>query len=315
MNAKATRDAYGDALLELVASRPDVLVLDADLSRSTRTEWVKGKFPDRFINVGIAEQNLIGIAAGLSLAGFVPFATTYAIFVGRAYDQIRQAVAFGQLNVKVVATHAGLAASHDGGSHQGVEDVALMRVLPGMTVLSPADYYEAKKAVHAAAAHDGPVYIRLQKEPVPFVTREDSPFEIGRARILKDGDEVAIFATGSVVADALAAATELETEGISAAVINVSTIKPLDVATVRDCLLRCRSAVVVEEHSHIGGLFEAIAAAMAPYGYGRIVAIGVADRFGDTGEWLELKHSLGLSAERIADSARQLARDGVVALE
>ncbi|UXY15802.1 transketolase family protein [Chitiniphilus purpureus] len=303
---KATRDAYGDALLELGALRDDILVLDADLSRSTRTEWFRECYPDRFINVGIAEQNLVGMAAGLAMAGFIPFATTYAIFVGRAYDQIRQAVAFGQANVKIVATHAGLAASHDGGSHQGNEDLALMRVLPGMTILSPADYHEAKQAVFAAASHPGPVYLRLQKEPVPIVTAPAQPFQIGRAQILRHGRDVALIATGSLLCQALEAAAKLANEGIESEVINVSTIKPLDVTTISGAIERCGCGVIIEEHSCIGGLYEAVAGAISARIPCRLASIGMADQFGSTGDWQELQAKFGLSSQTIAEIARQL---------
>jgi transketolase len=303
---RATRDAYGHALLELGASHEQLIVLDADLSRSTRTEWFKQRYPDRFINMGIAEQNMIGVAAGLSLAGLLPYATTYAIFIGRAYDQIRQAVAFGRTNVKIVATHAGLAASHDGGSHQGIEDLALMRVLPGMTVLSPADYAQAKAAVIAAALHAGPVYIRLQKEPVPDITEDDQVFEIGRAHCLRAGRDVALIATGSLVSRALDAAALLARSGIEAEVINVSTIKPLDVATISAAIQRCKCAVVAEEHSSVGGLFEAVAAAMSSRPGCRLQSVGMPDCFGDTGHWNELLEQFGLTAAAIEVAARSM---------
>ncbi|HEU5319714.1 MAG TPA: transketolase C-terminal domain-containing protein, partial [Methylomirabilota bacterium] len=263
MELKATRDAYGHALLELGADDPRIVVLDADLSRSTRTEWFQQKFPDRFFNLGIAEQNMVGVASGLALTGLIPFATTYAIFVGRAYDQIREAVCYADTNVKVVATHAGLAASYDGGAHQGIEDLALMRVIPRMTVLSPADYNEARQAVRAAAGFPGPVYIRLQKEPVPVITPPDRPFVIGRVTTLAEGDDVALVATGSLTARALAAAGALREEGVAAAVVNVSTLKPLDAAAVRRAVARAGCAVTVEEHNRYGGLHEAVLAALA----------------------------------------------------
>ena len=304
--AKATRDAYGDALLELGASRSDVIVLDADLSRSTRTEWFRELYPERFINVGIAEQNLIGIAAGLAMAGFIPFATTYAIFIGRAFDQIRQAVAYGSANVKIVATHAGLAASHDGGSHQGNEDLALMRVLPGMTVLSPADYLEAKEAVLAAASHVGPVYVRLQKEPLPIITRTAQSFRIGRAQALRRGRDVALIATGSLVSQALEAAKTLACSGIQAEVLNVSTIKPLDVETITEVLGRCGCGVVIEEHSAIGGLYEAVAGALGRDLSCRLASIGMRDQFGKTGHWNELLTHFGLTSPAIVEAARHL---------
>lgn len=296
---RATRDAYGHALLELMAENDDVIVLDADLSRSTRTEWIEAKYPERFYNLGIAEQNLFGVAAGLAHTGLVPFATTYAIFIGRGFDQIRQSIGFSHANVKVVATHAGLAASHDGGSHQGIEDLALMRVIPGLVVLSPADYNQAKQAVRAAAAHKGPVYIRLQKEPVPIITSADEIFQIGRASILRNGDDVALIATGSQVFEALRAAEMLAEMGIESCVVNVSTVKPLDVDTILSVGRACQKVIVIEEHSCIGGLSEAVASALSGVNRCPILSISIPDVFGTTGSWSELKDKFGLNAERI----------------
>jgi transketolase len=301
---RATRDAYGDALLELGEIRPDVVVLDADLSRSTKTEAFGRRFPDRFFNVGIAEQHMIGMAAGLSMAGFVPFATTYAIFIARALDQIRQAVCFGRCPVKIVATHGGLAASHDGGTHQGIEDIALMRAMPHMTVLVPADYAEARQAVLAAAVHPGPVYLRLQKEPVPDVTAAADPFVIGQARLLREGDDVAVFVTGSLVHESLRAADVLASEGVRAAVLALPTLAPLDAAAVRELAARCGCVVTVEEHLGIGGLHDAVLHAIA--GDLRCPAEAVAmSGFGTTGEWAELREKFGLDPTGIAAAARR----------
>ncbi len=300
---KATRDAYGDALIELAERDPRVLVLDADLSRSTRTEWFMKRFPDRFFNIGIAEQNMIGVAAGLAAAGFVPFATTYAIFISRCFDQIRQSVCYAEANVKIVATHAGLAASHDGGSHQGLEDVALMRALPGMTVLSPTDYNEARQAVFAAAAHPGPVYLRLQKEPVPVVTEPDAPFPIGPARLLADGRDVALVATGSLASRALAARAILAERGIGAAVVAASTLKPLDAAAICAAAARCGCVVTIEEHNRIGGLHEAVTAALGGEIRAPVVPVAMDDRFGETGEWHGLLDAFGLTETGIVAAA------------
>lgn len=300
---RATRDAYGTALIELAEREPRLLVMDSDLSRSTRTDWFMKRFPDRFLNAGIAEQNMVGIAAGLAASGFLPFVTTYAIFINRCFDQIRQAVCYAGANVKIVATHAGLAASYDGGSHQGLEDIALMRVLPGMTVLSPADYHEARQAVFTAAAHPGPVYLRLQKEPVPVVTAPDTPFVIGPARVLAEGRDVALIATGAMVARALAAAGMLAAQGIGAAVIAVATLKPFDAATIRKVVGECGCAVTVEEHSSIGGLHEAVTAALAGKAAAPVVPVAIHDRFGETGGWHELLEAFGLTEAGIAAAA------------
>lgn len=308
MTARPTRDAYGHALIELAERDPRVVVLDADLSRSTRTDWFQARFPGRFFNLGIAEANMIGVAAGLAAAGRLPFATTYAIFIGRAFDQIRQSVCYAGANVKIVATHGGLAASYDGGSHQGIEDLALMRTLPGMTVLVPADYEQAKQAVFAAAAHDGPVYIRLQKEDVPCITQSGTPFRIGPAERLVEGSDVALLAAGALTAEALAAAGALRGEGIAAEVINLPTLKPLDEAAVRDAARRCGCMVTAEEHSVVGGLYEAVLGALAGEVLAPVVPVAMRDRFGETGPWRALLAHFGLDADGIRAAAREAVR-------
>jgi transketolase len=304
MSTRATRDAYGQALLTLGASRADVVVLDADLSRSTRTEWFASKYPARFFNAGIAEQNLVGMAAGLALSGLVPFATTYAIFIGRAVDQIRQAVCYAGSNVKIVATHAGLAASHDGGSHQGTEDLALMRVMPGLTILCPADYDETIAAVCAAADVVGPVYIRLQKEPVPDLPSAIGRFTIGRARLLRDGEDIAIITAGSLASSAVIAADKLTAFGISTRVLQMSTLKPLDTDALHETARRCRVLITVEEHSRTGGLFEAVTAALEGRHGRPISGLGLDESFGETGAWHELLAKFGLDEQGILTAAR-----------
>lgn len=303
--ARPTRDAYGDALLELGELDHRVVVLDADLSRSTTTDRFAQRYPGRFFNVGIAEQNLMGMAAGLSMTGLIPFATTYAIFISRAFDQIRQAIAFASTNVKVVATHAGLAASYDGGSHQGILDLALMRALPGMTVLSPVDYHAARGAILAAASRQGPIYVRLQKEAVPILTPFDEAFEIGATRTFRDGDDVAIFATGSMVSPALDAAERLAQSGVEARVIEVGTLKPLDREAVREAATACGCAVTAEEHSRYGGLYDAVLHALAGEIPCPAVAVAINDRFGETGSWHQLRRHNGLSEEGIVNAALQ----------
>jgi transketolase len=302
----ATRDGYGHALLELGESNPAVVVLESDLARSTRTEWFAARFPGRFFNMGIAEANMVAAAAGMAEAGLVPFATTYAIFVGRAFDQVRQAVAYSRANVKLVATHSGLSASHDGGSHQGLEDVALMRVLPGMTVISPADYHEARAAVLAAADIQGPVYIRLGKFPVPAVTQPGRAFRVGAAELLADGEDVAILATGALVASALRAAEELAAAGVSAAVANVSTLKPLDTELVLRLAERCGCLVTAEEHSRTGGLHTAVTELLAEERPTPVRAVAMEDCFGETGEWHQLLRRYGLSPAGIVSAAQRV---------
>jgi transketolase len=308
---RSLREAYGEALVELGEQLPEVVVLDADLSRSTMTAAFRARFPQRSYNLGLAEANMIGIAAGLASTGRIPFATTYAMFVCRAFEQIRQAVAGTAANVKIVGTHAGLAAGYDGGTHQALEDVALMRVLPGMTVLSPADFHEARQAVHAAARQVGPVYLRLGRDPVPCWSDPSRLFEIGRAWRLTEGSDVAILATGTLVAAATAAAAQLGEVGIGAAVTNVSTLKPLDEATVIAEARRCACVVTVEEHSRIGGLFEAVAGALAGRVLAPIEPVAMADRFGESGSWEELLGKYGLSREGIVEAAmRAIAGKG-----
>jgi transketolase len=303
MTARATRDAFGQALLDLAATRSDVVVLDADLSRSTRTDQFGVRYPDRFFNVGLAEQNLIGMAAGLALSGLVPFATTYAIFIARAADQIRQAVCYNRTNVKIVATHAGFAASHDGGSHQGTEDIALMRAMPGMTILCPADFAEAHDAVIAAAEHVGPVYIRLQKEAVEDLPDPAPLFDIGRTRVFLDGTDVAIITAGSLASRALNAAASLQHVGVSCRVLQLSTLKPLDVDVLRDAARRCRVLLTVEEHNIVGGVYEAVMAAVG--GRYRVVthALGLSERFGESGSWHELQQHLRVDEGAIVAAA------------
>ncbi|HXA16688.1 MAG TPA: transketolase C-terminal domain-containing protein [Thermoanaerobaculia bacterium] len=314
MTQRATRDAYGRALVELAGERSDVVVLDADLSRSTRTEWFAERYLTRFFNVGIAEQNMIGMAAGLALSGLVPFATTYAVFIARALDQIRQAVCYNRANVKIVATHAGLAASYDGGSHQGTEDLAFMRVLPGMTILCPADYAEAYAAVGAAAEHTGPVYIRLQKEPVADLPGPPAAFTIGRARLLRDGDDLAVITAGGLASHALAAADELAGEGISVRVLQLSTLKPLDTDALHETARCCRVLLTVEEHNVIGGLHEAVMTALGGRYPVVSYALGLHECFGESGSWKQLLDRFGLDARGIVAAARRALPKGVVAL-
>lgn len=300
---KAHRDAYGHALIELGKVQEDVLVFDADLSRGTRTNWFEEHFPERFFNIGIAEQNMIGIAAGISMTGKIPFVTTYAIFIGRAYDQIRQSISFSKANVKIVATHCGFSAAFDGGSHQGLEDIAIMRVLPNMTILSPADYNEVKQAVFAAAQYNGPVYMRIGKFDQPVITSADSPFVIGKATVMRDGTDVAIFATGALVSYALEAADKLNEINISAEVINVSTIKPLDEETLIRSAYKCRCIVTAEEHNKIGGLYSAVCEMTGKYGQFPVSYVAVNDVYGETGSWEELLNKHKLNAEGIIEAS------------
>jgi len=302
----ATRDAYGEALLELGSSRNDIVVLDADLSGSTKTARFAKEFPERFFNVGIAEQDLIGTASGLSLTGKIPFASTFAVFeTGRAWEQIRQTVCYSNLNVKLVATHSGITVGEDGASHQAIEDVSLMRVLPNMTVIVPADARETKQAIHAAAAFRGPVYVRLGRAKVPVIMPDDYQFQIGRSYAFHLGKQVNIIAMGIMVSAALEAAALLAAEGIDAGVVNMSTIKPLD----HEALLRisaiCGLIVTVEEHSIIGGLGGAVSEFLSENNPTRVMRIGIRDNFGCSGSPEELLQLYGLTAENVARSIQE----------
>lgn len=304
MEMKATRRAYGEALIELAKCDPRVVVLDADLAHATFTTLFRDAFPERHYNMGIAEANMVDAAAGMSGTGLVPFCSTFAIFgTGRVYEQIRNCIAYPQLNVKLAMTHAGISVGEDGGSHQSVEDIALMRVIPNMTVICPADANETHDAVFAAAELNGPVYIRLARAETPVFEDElKKPFQLGRANVLREGKDAVIFSYGIMVNESLKAADMLAGNGVSAAVVNVHTIKPLDTACVLEYAAQCRNVFVAEEHSVIGGLGEAIAAALLEGGvHARFTRIGVQDRFGQSGKPAELLREYGLDAASIAD--------------
>lgn len=304
---KSTREAYGEALALLGKENEKLVVLDADLSGSTKTGTFKKAFPDRFFNFGIAEADMICAAAGFAFSGYVPFASTFAVFgTGRAYEQIRNTVAYTGANVKLAFTHAGLSVGEDGGSHQSLEDISLMRVLPGMTVFCPCDAAETFKAVKAAAEIDGPVYIRLSRPGTDDVTGDSTPFVPGKAVVLRGGSDAAIFATGLMVTRALKAADILAAEGISAAVVDVHTIKPLD----EECILsyngKVRAIVTAEEHFITGGLGSAVAEVIAGKGGAKFDRVGVEDKFGQSGAPSVLFEKYGLTAENIAAKVRAL---------
>ena len=295
MSEKATRAAYGEALAELGAVNGKVVALDADLAHATMTVTFKNAFPDRHFNAGIAEANMTGMAAGMAAMGLIPFCSTFAMFgAGRAYEQVRNSIAYPRLNVKLAMTHAGVSVGEDGGSHQCVEDLALMRAIPGMTVICPADASETRRAVFAAAEMDGPVYLRLARLASP-VFEDEQPFEIGRANVLREGADVAVFATGLMVSESLAAAKLLEERGVSAAVINVHTIKPIDAQRVTEYAQKCGRVVTVEEHSVIGGLGDAVAEVLMGKVSCAFKKIGVQDRFGQSGKAKEVLREYGLT--------------------
>ena len=306
MSKIATRDAYGDALVALGKKRNDVVVLDADLSGSTKTAKFAKAFPDRFFNIGIAEQDMMGTAAGLAVGGKLPFVSTFAVFAtGRAWEQVRQSICYPNLNVKIVATHSGVTVGEDGGSHQAVEDIAVMRVIPHMTVIVPADGPETTQVIDAVAEYKGPCYVRAGRNKVETVCPEGYQFRIGKAHVFNEGKDAAIIATGLMVAEALKARDLLKAEGIDAGVINMSTIKPLDNAAVIAAAKRCGAVVTAEEHSIIGGLGGAVAEVLAENCPAPLVRIGVKDTFGTSGDSDGLLKHYGLSAGDIVAAVKE----------
>lgn len=307
--AKATREAYGEALKKLAASNPDIVVLDADLSGSTKTSEFKKVSPERFFNVGIAEQNLIGTAAGLALAGKIPFASSFAMFAaGRAFEIIRNTVAYPALNVKIAATHAGLSVGEDGGSHQAIEDISLMRSIPNMTVISPADSREAEQAVLKAAEYVGPVYIRLGRMAVDDVYDDSYVFELGKGVLLREGKDVTIIATGLMVQEALKAHDMLKEDGIDARLINIHTIKPIDTEIIIKAARETGAIVTAEEHSNIGGLGSAVLEVLSDQCPVPVKRVAIRDTFGESGKPKDLLKKYGLTAEEIAAQAKEVLK-------
>ncbi|MGL5437125.1 MAG: transketolase family protein [Lachnospiraceae bacterium] len=302
---KAIRVAYGEALREIGETHKNVVVLDADLAHATMTATFAGKFPERFFNAGIAEANMVSMSAGMSTMGYVPFCSTFAIFgAGRAYEQVRNSVAYPGFNVKLGMTHAGITLGEDGGSHQAIEDIALMRVIPGMTIIVPCDEKETHRAVKAAVEMNGPVYLRLARLPSP-VFEEEHPFVIGQANVLKEGQDAVVFTCGIMVAAALECAERLAGEGHSVAVVNMHTIKPVDCDCILDFAKCCNKIFTVEEHSSIGGLGDAVGEVLLENQcHVKLKKIGVQDRFGQSGKPDELLAEYGLSPEQIYNSIR-----------
>lgn len=298
----ATRESYGRTLAELGKEHDDIVVLDADLAASTKTAVFAAEFPDRFIDCGIAEANMIGVAAGMALSGKTPFCSSFAMFAaGRAFEQIRNSVGYPHLNVKIGASHAGITVGEDGATHQCVEDIALMRTIPGMVIMNPGDDVEAEAAVRAAYEIDGPVYLRLGRLAVPVINdRETYKFEVGKGTLLHEGNDVTLVATGLEVAESVKAVKILEEKGISAELINICTIKPLDTDLIVSSAAKTKKVVTIEEHSIIGGLGGAVAEALAENYPVKMHRIGIRDRFGESGPALELMHKFMLDGEGIA---------------
>jgi transketolase len=306
----ATREAYGKALVELGCENRNIVVLDADLSKSTKTADFAKAYPERFFNMGIAEADLVATAAGLSTCGKIPFASTFAMFAaGRAFEQIRNSVCYPELNVKIAATHAGLTVGEDGASHQAIEDLSLMRSIPNMTVLCPSDDIETAACIKAAAEYIGPVYIRLGRLAVPTINDEGTyKFEIGKSIKLRDGKDVTIFATGIMVSEALKAADTLSKEGIDAEVINIHTIKPIDVEGIVDSVKKTGAAVTCEEHNVIGGLGSAVCEVLSENLPAPVKRVGVMDTFGESGKPAELLKEYGLLAENIVSAVKEIIK-------
>ena len=301
----ATREAYGKALADLGNQNDKVVVLDADLAGATMTKYFKAAHPDRFYDCGIAEGNMMNIAAGLSTMGLVPFCSTFAMFgAGRAYEQIRNSIAYPKFNVKICCSHAGVSVGEDGGSHQSIEDIGLMRMIPGMAVIVPADANEARKATFALAEFQGPVYMRLARLATP-VFEEEYPFEIGKANVLREGKDAAVFACGLMVNEALEAAKLLSAEGIEITVINMHTIKPLDAECVVTYAETCGNVITVEEHSVIGGLGDAVADALMGKVCCKFRKIGINDQFGQSGKAADVLREYGLTADQIAAKIKE----------
>ncbi|MFH1785459.1 MAG: transketolase family protein [Candidatus Micrarchaeota archaeon] len=301
---KASRDGFGKALVELAEKNPNIWALTADVSESTRTHWFAEKFPDRFVQVGVAEQNLAGVAAGIAACDKIAFISAFAAFSpGRNFDQIRVSICYNKSNVKIHASHAGVSVGPDGASHQILEDIAMMRALPNMVVVVPADVEEAKKATLQSVKYDQPVYIRTSRENTPVFTTPETPFEIGKALVLKDGKDIAIFACGLQVYQALKAAEVLERKGFSAAVINLHTIKPIDIDTIVLYAKKCKFILTAEDHQINGGMGSAVAEVLSEHHPTKMKRLGMRDSFAESGNCTELYKKYGLDAEGIEKAA------------
>lgn len=299
MEKKAIRVAYGEALVKLGETNDKVVVLDADLAAATMTNGFKAAYPDRFYDCGIAEANMVDMAAGMSTMGLVPFCSTFAVFAGRSYDQIRNGVCYPKFNVKFGFSHAGITLGEDGGSHQAIEDIALMRVLPNMTVFVPSDANECYKCVEAASKINGPVFIRTARLPSPVY--EERPFEVGKGNVIKDGKDAVIFTCGIMLEHCLEAAEILASKGVDVAIVNHHTLKPFDEALTREYAAKCHKVFTVEEHSIIGGLGDAVAAALCGMGLEKFQKIGINDEFGQSGKPADLLVEYGLTGAQIAE--------------
>jgi transketolase len=304
---KALRDSFGDELLELGKDFPQLYVIDADIGKSCKTVEFQAKFPNQHVNVGIAEQNAAGVAAGLATLGKIPIVSTYAIFGSlRMLEQIRQEACYPNLNVKVMCSHGGFTPANDGASHQSIEDMGVMRTLPNMTVIAPADYYSARKLIRKAVELYGPVYMRFTRDPIPYIYDESVELEIGKANVLKEGNDIAIIASGDIMDFAVKAVEGLQDLGITARLLDMHTIKPLDVAAVIDAIDSCGSIITIEDHNIMNGLGSAVSEVIAEYGKGKLKRMGVQDRFGESGPYEKLLEINGVTVADIIENAKAL---------
>lgn len=302
-----TRDAYGEEILALGKENKDIYVVDADIGKSCKTLAFKAELPEQYVNVGIAEQNACGVAAGLATCGKIPFVTTYAVFGSmRMSEQIRQEVCYPKLNVKIACSHGGLTPANDGASHQGIEDMGILRTIPNMTVIMGSDYYSTKKLVRAAAQYKGPVYLRFTRDAIPFIYDEDETFEIGKAKKLKDGKDITIIGNGDVVSVAYRAADELERKGYSVKLFDMHTIKPLDVDAINEAIEETGKIITVEDHNIINGLGSAVCEVVAERGKGIVKRVGILDCFGESAPYHKLLEKNGITVEHVVEVALQL---------
>lgn len=307
MDKKATRDGFGEEIVALGKENRNILVVDADIGKSCKTTNFIKTLPAQHINVGIAEQNAAGVAAGLATCGKIPFVVTYAVFGSlRMCEMIRQEIAYPRLNVKIACSHGGVTPANDGASHQAIEDMGVMRTIPNMTVIMPADYWAARKLVRAAAEFDGPVFLRFTRDAIPILYDENTQFEIGKAHLVRDGKDVAIIANGDTVRLAIAAAEELAKEGCDARVVDMHTIKPLDVACVKDCIENIGKIVTVEDHNILNGLGSAVCEVVAEAGKGKVKRLGIQDQFGESAPYERLLAKNGITVEGIVAAAKAL---------
>lgn len=305
----ATRDGFGDEIVALGKENRNILVVDADIGKSCKTGAFRKELPEQYLNVGIAEQNCAGVAAGLATCGKIPFVVTYAAFGSmRMVEMIRQEICYPHLNVKIACSHGGVTPANDGASHQAIEDMGILRTIPNMTVIMPADYYSARKLVRAAAAFDGPVYLRFTRDAIPVVYDEDASFVIGKAKQLRDGKDVAIIANGDTVRLAIQAAEELAAQGIETRVLDMHTIKPLDTGAVMDCIENIGRIITVEDHNILNGLGSAVCELAAEAGKGKVKRLGIQDRFGMSAPYERLLAMNGVTVENIVDSAKALLK-------